>query len=38
MSASTIKNAVITTAVTLAVIFALNQVAVTRNLVQKALA
>lgn len=34
---SQIKNAVITTAVTLAVIFALNQISFTRPLVQKAL-
>lgn len=38
MSASKIKEAVITTAVVLGVIYALNQVSATKGLVQRALA
>lgn len=38
MSAAKVKEAVVTTAVVLAVIYAMNQVSVTRSLVQKALA
>lgn len=37
MSAAKIKDALMTTAVVLGVIFALNQVAMTRGVVQKAL-
>lgn len=37
MSAAKIKDALMTTAVVLGVIFALNQVAMTRSVVQKAL-
>lgn len=37
MSAAKIKDALMTTAVVLSVVFALNQIPVTRGLVQKAL-